>query len=154
MGSGCRKGPSLFILHCFVLLQFLSVNMYYIYRINKRIHYFSLVGLCFKKLFFFKFNGFFKSFAIHRFWCLIYLMPWLMEIFPIHVGIQPAFPDFLTSRSQPQQPSQPNPFLWFPAQAAQWEGEGRGRRREAGGDGRGEDPRAGPHPGEARPGPP
>lgn len=62
-------------------------------------------------------------------------MPRLLGMFPIQAGIKPGFPDFPTSSSQPQWPSQPSPFLWFSAQPVGWreeggerEGEGRGER--------------------------
>lgn len=68
-----------------------------------------MVWLCFKTKVL-KFNGNKKSFAIHGFWNIIYLMPWLLGIFPIHVGIKPGFPDFPTSSSQPLQPKPTQPL--------------------------------------------
>ena len=86
-----------------------------------------------------------KSFASHRFWSLIYLMPCVVGIFPIHFGIKPRFPDFPTSSFQPLQPkpTQPLPVVSSSACGFQLsclvEGGGK-RRREVGrvgGGGRG-----------------
>lgn len=79
-----------------------------------------------------------KSFASHRFWSLIYLMPWLVGIFPIHFGIKPGFPDFPTSSFQPlrPKPTQPLPVVSSSACGFQLsrlvKGGGRKRRREEG----------------------
>ena len=79
-----------------------------------------------------------KSFANHRFGNLIYLMPWLVGIFPIHFGIKPRFPDFPTSSFQPlrPKPTQPLPVVSSSACGFQLrclvEGGGGKRRREEG----------------------
>lgn len=77
-----------------------------------------------------------KSFASHRFWSLIYLMPWLVGIFPIHFGIKPGFPDFPTSSFQPllPKPTQPLPVVSSSACGFQLSGlvEGGGKERRRG----------------------
>lgn len=100
-----------------------------------------------------------KSFASHRFWSLIYLMPWLVGIFPIHFGIKPGFPDFPTSSFQPllPKPTQPLPVVSSSACGFQLSGlvEGGGKERRRGkekegggmsrrrGEGKGEEERRG-----------
>lgn len=73
-------------------------------------------------------------------------MPWLLGIFPIHVGIKPGFPDFPTSSFQPLLPTQPLPVV-SSAAAAWWgeeEGEGLRGRRDGKGKREGRMPVLGP----------